>query len=42
MADAQGTRADFPEYEIDPTDYIDETQDIEPFKKGGLAYMLGE
>ena len=41
-ADAEGTRADFPEYEIDPTDYIDETQDIEPFRKGGLAYMLGE
>ena len=38
-ADAEGTRADFPEYEIDPTDYIDETQD---FAKGGLAYMLGE
>ena len=36
----QQDRADFNKGpEIDPTDYIDETQD---FAKGGLAYMLGE
>jgi hypothetical protein len=33
-------RADFPEFEVDPTDYIDEVEDIEPFRKGGLATMF--
>jgi hypothetical protein len=39
-AEAMNERADFPEFEVDPTDYIDEVEDIEPFKKGGLATMF--
>jgi hypothetical protein len=39
-AEAMNERADFPEFEVDPTDYIDEVEDIEPFRKGGLATMF--
>ena len=39
-AEMAGEQADFAEFEIDPTDYVDEVEDIEPFRKGGLATMF--
>ena len=39
-AEMAGEKADFPEFEVDPTDYVDEVEDIEPFRKGGLATMF--